>query len=81
MKQCSLHDFIAEMRPWLDSNYINLAMVQSSSQFALYFNDGTRNVYRIDDCNREQINDILSQLKERGIRTETPENWEDKEAD
>lgn len=72
MKACSLHDFIEEMKPWLDSSYIHKAQVDENAHFILYFLDGTRNVYSIDDCNREQIQEVLEQLAAKGIKTESP---------
>ena len=71
MKQCSLHTFMAEMRPWLDKDYIHMAHVDEKGHFTLHFLDGTKNVYHIDDCNREQISEVLQQLQEKGIRTES----------
>lgn len=75
MKECSLHDFMKEMRPWLDKSYIHLAHVDEKGHFTLHFLDGTKNVYHIDDCNREQITQVIDQLKDRGIQTELPEGW------
>lgn len=75
MKTCSLHDFIGEMAPWLDRNYIHRAQVNDPTHFTLHFVDGTRNVYSISDCNREQIENVLLRLKELGISTVTPPDW------
>jgi len=75
MKECSLHDFMKEMKPWLDKSYIHIAFVDNKGHFTLHFLDGTKNVYHIDDCNREQIAQVLEQLKDRGIKAELPEEW------
>ena len=68
MKTCALHDFLQEMKPWLDKDYIRSAFLDSSGRFVLLFLDGTRNVYEIDDCTREQIDAVLEDLRRRGIR-------------
>jgi hypothetical protein len=57
-----------ELTPWMDKNYIGLAFVDEENHFVLQFNDGTKNVYHIDDCNREQIKSILKDLKSQGIK-------------
>ena len=75
MKECSLHDFIKEMKPWLNDSYIQMAQVDDQSRFTLYFVDGTRNVYQVDDCNRSQIVDVLKQLQSKGIKTVSPDQW------
>lgn len=70
MKTCSLNDFMAELTPWLDKNYINRAYMDIERRFVLEFNDGTKNVYLIDDCNEEQINKVLRDLKKKGVATD-----------
>lgn len=69
MKTCSLNDFIAEMKPWLDKDHIRKAEIDQQGHFILHFLDGVKNVYEIDDCNGEQINKILNDLKAKGIKT------------
>ncbi|PLX47484.1 MAG: hypothetical protein C0613_13750 [Desulfobulbaceae bacterium] len=70
MKTCSLDDFMTELQPWLDSNHIRKALVDDKGHFVLHFQDGMKNVYNIDDCNRQHIDDILKDLAARGITTE-----------
>jgi len=70
MKTCSLNDFMAELSPWLDKNYINRAYMDIERRFVLEFNDGTKNVYTIDDCNGEQIKKVLKDLKKKGVTTD-----------
>ena len=64
---CSLNDFMEEMAPWLDSDYIREARVDERGNVVLLFQDGVTNVYRIDDCSREQVEKVLKELKDRGI--------------
>ncbi|MGV1099371.1 hypothetical protein ACUUL3_08170 [Thiovibrio sp. JS02] len=67
MKKCSLHDFMEELRPWLDQDHIRSGEVNDAGHFTIHFLDGMKNVYQIDDCNREQILSVLADLKKRGI--------------
>ena len=67
MKKCSLNDFMTEINPWLDQDYIREAHVDEKDHFVLQFLDGTKNVYYIDDCNAEQIKAVLKDLKSKGI--------------
>ena len=67
MKQCSLQDFMEELKPWLDTNHIRSAEVSGGDRLTLYFLDGMKNVYQIDDCNEKQIRAVVSDLKKKGI--------------
>ena len=69
MKICTLFDFMAEMKPWLDQEYIRSAYVDIRGNFVLQFVDGTKNIYAINDCNKQQINKVLKDLKHKGIQT------------
>lgn len=68
MKSCSLNDFMAEINPWLDNNYIKEAHVDDKGHFVLQFRDGTKNVYYIDDCNEGQVKKVLKDLQSKGIQ-------------
>ena len=70
MKTCSLNDFMAELTPWLDKDYIKRAYMDVERRFVLEFNDGTKNVYLIDDCNEEQIKKVFKNLKGKGVATD-----------
>ena len=67
METCSLHDFMKSLKPWLSQNYIRKAHINADGNFVLDFTDGVRNVYRIDDCNQGQLEDVLSDLREKGL--------------
>jgi len=67
MKQCSLNDFMEELKPWLDTNHIRSAELSGGDRLTLYFLDGMKNVYQIDDCNEEQIRAVVSDLRKKGI--------------
>lgn len=70
MKTCSLHDFMNELNPWLDSDHIRTVTVDPDGAMVVHFADGMKNVYSIDDCNREQINAVLADLRQRGLTIE-----------
>jgi hypothetical protein len=67
MKTCSLNDFMEEIKPWLDKDYIKEAHLDDKGHFVLNFWDGMKNVYYIDDCNEAQIKKVLIDLKGKGI--------------
>jgi len=70
MKSCSLNKFLDEISPWLDRKYIHKALTDGKGNFIIYFLDGTKNTYTIDDCNEKQILHILHSLEEKGIAVE-----------
>lgn len=70
MKTCSLQDFIEELKPWLDRDHIRRAELDDRGRFTLYFVDGMKNVYAVDDCNAVQIHEVLKTLREKGVEVE-----------
>jgi hypothetical protein len=67
MKTCSLDFFLEAVKPWIDKDYIRSAHLDPEGNFVLNFSDGVRNVYRIEDCNRDRLEKILADLKAKGI--------------
>ena len=67
MKSCNMNDFMQELAPWLDSEYIREVRKDDDGHIVLLFQDGVKNVYHIEDCTGEQIDRILKDLKARGI--------------
>ena len=67
MKSCSMNDFMQELAPWLDKDYIREARLDSDGNIVLLFQDGVRDVFRIDDCTKGQIDGIFKDLKGKGI--------------
>ena len=70
METCNLSDFMKSLGPWLSSDYLHKVYLDNKGQVILLFTDGVRNVYRIDDCNDEQIKTVLEDLKKRGVTVE-----------
>ena len=71
MKTCTLNDFLEAVKPWIDSDYIRDACLNSDGHFVLNFTDGVQNVYQINDCNVDQLEGILSEFKKKGIHVKT----------
>lgn len=67
MKNCKMNDFMQELAPWLDSDYIREARKDAEGHVVLLFQDGVENVYHIEDCTGEQVDGILKDLQARGI--------------
>ena len=67
MKTCSLNDFMAELKPWLDKDHIRKAEMDDKGHFVVHFVDGMKNVYHIDDCNEAQVRAVLLDMKAQGI--------------
>ena len=69
-KSCSLHDFMEELTPWLDRDHVKSASIDGEGRLVLFFLDGMRHVYDINDCNRSQVEDVLNDLRGKGIAVE-----------
>ena len=70
MKTCSLNDFMDELTPWLDSEHIRRAAIDDKGRLVLFFMDGMKNVYQIDDCSVAQVKKVLDDLGKKGISLE-----------
>ncbi len=70
MKTCNLSDFMKALSPWLDDDYIRKACLDENGHFVLMFTDGVKNVYHIEDCEKSQLNEILEDLKTKGVSVE-----------
>ena len=67
METCLLTDFLESIKPWLSEGYIRKAYLDGNNHMVLLFNDNVKNVYRIDDCTKEQMIDIMKDLKRKGV--------------
>jgi hypothetical protein len=72
MKTCNLSDFMKALSPWLDDAYIRKACLNDNGHFVLHFTDGVKNVYNIEDCETSQLNEILEDLKKKGVAVDIP---------
>jgi hypothetical protein len=62
-----MNDFMQELAPWLDKDYIREARLDEDGNVVLLFQDGVRDVFQIDDCTKEQLDKIFKDLKDKGI--------------
>ena len=70
METCRINEFLNVLKPWLDRDYIRKVYLEDPNRMILYFTDGGRNVYLIDDCTTAQLQEILDGFKQRGIPVE-----------
>ena len=70
MKTYNLSDFMKELTPWLDDDYIRKVYVDENEHFVLLFKDVVKNVYHIEDCEKFRIEAILEDLKKKGVPVE-----------
>jgi hypothetical protein len=71
MKTCNLSDFMSSLTPWLNDDYIRKAYLDDKGHFVLVFTDGIKNVYRIEDCSKSQLEAIIEDLKNKGVFVES----------
>lgn len=71
MKTCNLSDFMSSLTPWLNDDYIRKAYLDDKGHFVLLFTDGIKNVYRIEDCSKSQLEAIIEDLKNKGVFVES----------
>lgn len=71
MKTCPFTDFMKALDPWLVDDYIRKAFVDDEGRFRLIFTDGGETSYRIDDCTRDQIAEVIRRLQAREVPVET----------
>jgi hypothetical protein len=70
MNTCSLTQFIKSLEPWLSDDYIRKGRIDENGDVSLQFIDGVKNVYRITDCTRAQLDDIIEKIRAKGIEFE-----------
>ena len=71
MKTYNLSDFMKELTPWFDDDYIRKVYVDENEHFVLLFKDVVKNVYHIEDCEKFRIEAILEDLKKKSVPVET----------
>jgi hypothetical protein len=65
-----MSDFMKALNPWLNDDYIRNAYMDDKGHFILLFKDGVKNVYHIEDCSKSQLQEILEDLKKKGVPVE-----------
>ena len=70
MKTYNLSDFMKELTPRLNDDYIRKVYVDENEHFVLLFKDVVKNVYHIEDCEKFRIEAILEDLKKKSVPVE-----------
>jgi len=66
MEFCTFSHFMETLKPWLDADYIHRAKRDEAGRFVLLFADGGQRVFQIEDCNREEVNQIIEMMRKTG---------------
>ncbi len=67
MEVCTLNEFMKSIQPWISEQYIRKAYLDNNGDFVLAFTDGVKNVYRVAECSRDQLVEILKDMEKDGI--------------
>lgn len=67
MEICTMNDFMQSIKPWISEQYIRKAYLDGNGDVVVAFTDGVKNVYRVQDCSRDQLVDILKDMEKQGI--------------
>lgn len=70
MQTCSFADFMQTLDPWLNEDYIRKAYLDGKGKFTLFFVDGGGQSYQIDDCTKDQVENAIAAMKDRGVPVE-----------
>lgn len=70
MESCQINDFLKVLEPWLNRDYIRKVYLTDQEHIILYFTDGGQKAYRIDDCTKGQLKEIVADIQKRGIAVE-----------
>ena len=70
METCHLSEFMQSIKPWLSDQYIRKVYLDDEGHFKCLFKDGVIHTYRIDDCTKAELKDVLKDLKEKGVPVE-----------
>jgi len=71
METCRLSEFLTVLEPWMDTDYIRKVFLDSQGRLVIFFADGGEKVYKLEDCAKAQLEDILKDIGNRGIPIET----------
>ena len=76
METCELNDFFKVFEPWLDRDYIRKVFLTEQGHLVFFFSDGGQKDYRIDDCSKAQLMDLLNDIQKKGIVVEKAQSQE-----
>jgi len=67
MNTCTFADFMQALEPWLNGEYLQHARFDDKGNFTLFFVNGGKKVYHVDDCTAVQVKDTVELIKKNGI--------------
>lgn len=67
METCKLKDFMKVFGPWLDGDYIRKVFLSKEDHLIFFLSDGGQKDYHIDDCSKDQLKEILSNIQQKSI--------------
>ena len=67
MNSCSLNEFMLSLKPWLNKDYVRSAFLDQKGCLRLCFVDGGSQSYRIENCSRNELQDVIGMLEDHGI--------------
>jgi hypothetical protein len=56
--------------PWLSSEYLRRVYKDDKGHILLEFRDGVKEIYQIENCTEERLNEVLEGFKGKGIQVE-----------
>ena len=66
-KTCTFVDFVEALKPWLKDDLIKQASFDRNGKFTVLFEDGATNIYQIDDCSPNQIDEAAELMRNNGV--------------
>jgi hypothetical protein len=70
METCKLNELLKVFEPWLDRDYIRKVVLTENDHLLFFFTDGGQKDYLVDDCSKDQLISILSDIQKKGITVE-----------
>ena len=70
METCKIKAFLAVLEPWLDDEYIRKVFLTQKEHLVFFLSDGGQKDDNINDCSKDQLKEILSNIRQKGIPIE-----------
>jgi len=68
MNECKFNEFMRMLKPWLNDDYIRQVRLGTEGNLTLWFVDGGYQIYQIDDCTSQQLENTIELMKKNGIQ-------------
>jgi hypothetical protein len=67
MNTCTFVNFMQALKPWLKDDKILQASFDGNGKFTVVFVDGAKNLYHVNDCTSEQLEEAVELLRKHGV--------------